>query len=53
MSQRTGKEAKISLHDLVVAINVGFALHELNEVVRKTREERDSFMEKWNDYFGA
>jgi hypothetical protein len=48
-----GKEAKIWLHDLSVAVNLGYGVRDLNEIVRKTREERDAFLEAWDDYFGA
>ena len=50
---KDGREAKIWLHDLTVAVNMGYASHELGEIMRKTREERDTFLEEWNDYFGA
>jgi hypothetical protein len=50
---KDGREAKIWLHDLTVAVNMGFASHELGEIVRKAREERLAFLEKWNDHFGA
>ena len=46
-----GKEAKIWLRDLVVAVNMGYSARELNEIIRKTREERSAFIEGWNDYF--
>ena len=46
-----GKEAKIWLHDLSVAINLGFAPRDLSEIVRKTRENRGAFLEAWNDHF--
>ena len=45
------KEAKIWLHDLAVAINMGFSAHELNEIIRTTRDERIAFLEAWNDHF--
>jgi hypothetical protein len=32
---------------------LGYSSRELNEIVRKTREERDAFLEAWHDYFGA
>ena len=50
---KDGKEAKIWLHDVSVAANLGYAGRELNEIIRKTREERETFLEVWNDYFGA
>ncbi len=45
------KEAKIWLENVSVAVNMGFTAHELNEIVKKTREERESFLRSWNDYF--
>jgi hypothetical protein len=48
-----GKEAKIWLHDLSVAVNLGYNSRELNELVRKTRQERAAFLEAWNDHFSA
>jgi hypothetical protein len=48
---RDGGEAKIWLGDLSVAINMGYSSKDLNEIVRKTREERERFLEAWNDYF--
>jgi hypothetical protein len=48
---KDGKEAKIWLHDLVVAVNLGYSAKELNEILRKLHEEQNSFIEAWNDYF--
>jgi hypothetical protein len=48
---KDGKEAKVWLRDLVVAINLGYTARELNEIIRKTREEQSAFIEAWNDYF--
>lgn len=50
---RDGKEAKIWLKDAVVAVNLGFSARELNEIIRKTRDESEAFQEAWNDHFGA
>ena len=50
---KDGCEAKIWLNDLSVAINMGYSARELSEIVRKTREERDTFLEAWSGYFGA
>jgi hypothetical protein len=44
-------EAKVWLNDCTVAINLGYSGPELRDVVRKTREQRDAFLEAWNDYF--
>ena len=48
-----GREAKIWLNDLSVAVNLGYSARELNEIVRKTREERDAFLAAWRNHFGA
>ncbi|HWJ88769.1 MAG TPA: DUF4160 domain-containing protein [Pelagibacterium sp.] len=50
---KDGKETKIWLHDLSVAINLGYNARELAELVRVTREHKPAFVEAWNDYFGA
>ena len=50
---KDGREAKIWLRDLNVAINLGFSARDLNEIIGATRENRDHFLEAWNDYFGA
>ena len=44
-------EAKIWLHDMSVAANMGFSARELTEIIRKTRENRLGFQEAWNDHF--
>ena len=46
---KDGKEAKIWLHDL--KLNMGFTARELNEIIKKARDERESFLEAWNDHF--
>ncbi len=46
-----GKEAKVWLHDLGVAVNFGYSARELNEIVRAVRERRDAFQGAWNDHF--
>jgi hypothetical protein len=48
---KDSKEAKIWLENVSVAVNMGFTAQELNEIVKKTREERESFLRSWNDYF--
>ncbi len=45
------KEAKLWLHDLGVAGNIGYTARELGEIIRKTRERRVAFLEAWNDHF--
>lgn len=48
---KDGKEAKLWLNDVSIAINMGYS-RELGEIIRKTRDERAVFMEAWNGYFG-
>jgi hypothetical protein len=50
---KDGKEAKLWLDDVRLAANLGYDARELNEIIRKTRDERAAFLEAWNDYFGA
>jgi hypothetical protein len=46
-----GREAKIWLNDCGLAANIGFSPRDLNEIIGKTREERERFLEAWNDHF--
>jgi hypothetical protein len=47
------KEAKFWLHDLVVAISAGFAAHEIGDIVRHLRQNRENLLGAWNEHFGA
>ena len=49
---RDGCEAKFWLHDLSVAMNLGFAAHEINAILRVLKENRAELSEAWNGYFG-
>lgn len=49
---KDGREAKIWLNDMSVAVNMGYSAKELSEIVRKSREEREAFLKAWSDYFG-
>ncbi len=49
---RDEMEAKIWLHDLSVAASVGYAPHELNDILRKLAEHREDMIRDWHDYFG-
>ncbi len=40
------------LSDLRVARNVGFADHEIGDIVAIAAVNRDLMLEAWNDYFG-
>jgi hypothetical protein len=46
------KEAKFWLHDLTVAANAGFPAHELGDIVRRLRHEREDLLSALNEYFG-
>ncbi len=48
---KQGKEAKLWLNTITVAVNIGFSAQDLNEIIRKTRAEQSIFLEAWNDYF--
>ncbi|MCC3246912.1 DUF4160 domain-containing protein [Methylocystis sp. WRRC1] len=48
---KDGHEAKIWLADVSLAINMGFSAKELNEIIRKARDERENFLEAWHDHF--
>jgi hypothetical protein len=50
--ERTKKKAKFWLHDLTVAANAGFPAHELGDIVRRLRHEREDLLSAWNEYFG-
>ena len=50
---KDGREAKIWLRDMSVAVNLGFSARDLNEIIGATREHQTAFLEAWNDYFGA
>jgi hypothetical protein len=50
---RTGnKEIKIWMHDLTVAANMGFAAHEVGDIIRHLRANREKVMATWNAHFG-
>jgi Domain of unknown function (DUF4160) len=46
------KEVKFWLHDLTVAVNMGFPAHELGDIIRHLRSHREQLLAAWNDYFG-
>ena len=52
-NEKDGKEAKIWLKDGSIAVNLGYSARELNEIIRKMRDEQTNFLEAWHDYFGA
>jgi hypothetical protein len=46
------KEIKIWIHDLNVAVNMGFAAHEVGDIIRYLRANRDQLLAARNDHFG-
>jgi hypothetical protein len=46
------KEVKVWLHDLAVAVNMGFAAHEVGDIIRHLRTSRGQLLAAWNAYFG-
>lgn len=46
------KEAKFWLHNLSVAINVGFRQHEIGAIIRYLRPHQTSLLDIWNEHFG-
>jgi hypothetical protein len=46
------KEAKFWLHDVAVAVNVGFPTHELNAIVRHLKSHRKELLAAWHEHFG-
>ncbi|MEA2953621.1 MAG: hypothetical protein QOJ96_3141 [Alphaproteobacteria bacterium] len=45
-------EAKFWLHDLTVALNAGFPAHELGDIIRHLKLNRDTLLAAWNEHFG-
>jgi Domain of unknown function (DUF4160) len=43
---------KVWLSDLTIAVNYGFARHEISTIVRKVSEQRESLLEAWHAHFG-
>jgi len=46
------KEAKIWLHDLAVALNAGFSAHEIGDIIRHLKLNRDLLLSAWHEHFG-
>ncbi|MBN8958173.1 MAG: DUF4160 domain-containing protein [Rhizobiales bacterium] len=46
------REVKLWLHDLAVAVNVGFPAHELGDIIRQLRSHREGLIEAWHEHFG-
>jgi hypothetical protein len=45
------REVKLWMHNLTVAINVGFPAHELGDIIRHLRPHRLAMLEAWNEHF--
>jgi hypothetical protein len=43
---------KFWLHDLSLAVNAGFPLHELGGIIRHLRSNRDQLTAAWHEHFG-
>lgn len=48
-----GKYAKFWLEPVELANNRGFRGHELTEIRKIAIENREFFLEEWNEYFGG
>ena len=49
---KDAKQLKVWLDDIRVARKVGFAAHEVNDILNVVAENKQRFLEAWNDYFG-
>ncbi len=47
------KEAKFWLNDVALAINAGFPAREIGDIIRHLRQNCESLLSAWNEYFGA
>jgi hypothetical protein len=47
------REAKFWLHDLAIAANAGFPAHEISDIIRRLRENRQMLLSAWHDHFGT
>lgn len=45
-------EAKFWLHDLRIAVNIGFRPHEIGDIIRQLRIHQSALLDTWNEYFG-
>ena len=49
---KDARQLKVWLSEVRVAKNIGFAAHEVNAILEVVAENRQTFLEAWNDYFG-
>jgi hypothetical protein len=38
---------------MTIAVNAGFPAHEIGDILRHLRQNRDFLASAWNDHFGA
>ena len=50
---KAGNTAKYWLNPVALAQNIGFARRDLSEIEAKVTEQRDRFVEAWNDHFDS
>jgi hypothetical protein len=50
--RRDDKMLKLWLSDLTIAVNYGFAGHEISTIVRKAGEQQEALLEAWHAHFG-
>ena len=46
-------EAKVWLEPISIALNAGFARHQLTSILSEIRKEHNYLLNKWNEYFGT
>ena len=46
-------EAKFWLHDPSIALNTGFPAHEIGDIIRHLRQNRQLLLSAWHDHFGT
>jgi hypothetical protein len=46
-------EAKFWLHDLTLAINAGYPAHEISDIIRHLRQNREALVKAWQEHFGT
>jgi Domain of unknown function (DUF4160) len=46
------REAKFWIHDFAVAANAGFPAHELGDIIRHLKLNRDALRTAWHEHFG-
>ena len=46
------REAKFWLHDLDTAVNAGFPAHEIGDMIRHLRDNREALVKAWHEHFG-